>query len=1134
MTLQRTLARTLAIAALCAWLPGTTALYGEHISHISLGTMETWRIDQPTVTEKTVDYHQIVFQPTDGVIVSSGGCVQTGGSGLTWKRYLNPAGPNSDVLYHGLIQIPGIHSALVRTAGVVATAFTIPGTLNPAQNFLRLGYEDDNYLDNGYSNHDDGTGDQCKGVDPAFVSIDILHNVAPEEWVSVGPDGIPLVNNEVEAGQVNTLAIHPADANTLYIGASEGGVWKTTDGGATWKALTDLQLVRPSTSGLRKGTMSIGSIAIDPNHPETVYVGTGDPDVACCFVGSSLGAFRSADGGNTWAVMGANLTDPKCDNALMSTATVNKLLVYAATPSIVYAATSSGVFNYKDDGGDCWKRMATGMPSGNAIDLAADFNHGALYAALWSQGIYKFDLPSGGPWQKLTGGLPTTGFQRIALAFGGRTASPLPLVYAGFSASGTYRLFKTVNGGALWTELPSPPSDGQLDFNNTLEVGPSDSDEIYIGQVGLWRTTDGGLTGGLNNYAASPPTTTNSWTPLSCCLADSNPFRKGMDVHGDNHLIAFAPEGSFVPDPSQEEVLYVADDGGVAKGTVDSKGVVTWHPMSLGLTIGQCGTIGLYPRNQLQTACGLWHNGNAYTDASLAQTAPVGGGDGFQTTIDAGTPIVYYNCNAGFGGKICRSTVAQYPVLAAGVQDVIWSDNTSSTLWSDPYRPGNLFRLQAGLLFRTKIANTAAPTVLDTPGSWDAVDPFFGKTGKTTTMAFSNPTLATQPIYYLGTDTGQIWRGSPEAGWTKLCECTLPVAAINTYLAGDKIYAVFRGTSGPGRVRMLTHTSSGPWTAQTIDTTFAPDLTVAAVTSIVVDPASSAGTVVYIGTDQGVYRGQLSGSAWSWSRSLGVPNVWVSDLEVNQGNLVTSQVDVVRAGTYGRGIFELKRFTIKDAFLKPAGTANRTPEVPGLNVQAIQVGEDGAPPPVSVRIPVTWPRKSAAQETPFRIAPPPGTEVSLEAPREVVEEGRTLKFMGWAISGDRSEPQPRITLKVEGAMKAVAYYQLSGEPDEREEAETDALRVAVSAAARPECTRGLSHELIVSWEVSKAQQPLSVRSEIIYPDGHLESAELKPLDGSLTFPLLAPKGGKVKIRLIAKDARGSSSAQTIVAVKPCR
>ena len=123
-----------------------------------------------------------------------------------------------------------------------------------------------------------------------------------EEWISIGPFGTQLVNNDVISGQMNAIAVDPRDANVLYIGASEGGVWKTSDGGATWTALTDTQLVRKLPSGESKGTLSIGSLAIDPVNPRTVYAGTGDPNVGCCgLFGPSLGVFRSTDGGNTWA-----------------------------------------------------------------------------------------------------------------------------------------------------------------------------------------------------------------------------------------------------------------------------------------------------------------------------------------------------------------------------------------------------------------------------------------------------------------------------------------------------------------------------------------------------------------------------------------------------------------------------------------------------------------------------------------------------------------------------------------------------------------------------------------------------------------------------------------------------------------
>jgi hypothetical protein len=113
----------------------------------------------------------------------------------------------------------------------------------------------------------------------------------------------------------------------------------------------------------------------------------------------------------------------------------------------------------------------------------------------------------------------------------------VPLVYAGFDANGTYRLFVTKDGGDSWSELPSPPSDGQLGFNNVITVGPYSSDEVYIGQIAFWRSLDGGRKGGINDYHVSPPVESNSWTVLGCCLSDSNPFRKNLDLHGDLHAI---------------------------------------------------------------------------------------------------------------------------------------------------------------------------------------------------------------------------------------------------------------------------------------------------------------------------------------------------------------------------------------------------------------------------------------------------------------------------------------------------------------------------------------------------------------------------------------------------------------------
>ena len=158
-------------------------------------------INEPIVTQRLTPYPQIIFKPGDLVTVSAGGCVQTGGFGNTWKRYVNPSGNDSDRLYHGLIQIPGVQSDLVRIQGAINRPLSVPANFNGPNMFLRLGYEDDGYGDNGYDSHDDGTEDQCKNVGAAFVVLTIQHGggvpptaSAPFDLVSkdFDPNGFPL------------------------------------------------------------------------------------------------------------------------------------------------------------------------------------------------------------------------------------------------------------------------------------------------------------------------------------------------------------------------------------------------------------------------------------------------------------------------------------------------------------------------------------------------------------------------------------------------------------------------------------------------------------------------------------------------------------------------------------------------------------------------------------------------------------------------------------------------------------------------------------------------------------------------------------------------------------------------------
>jgi hypothetical protein len=121
---------------------------------------------EPSVGEKSTVYPQIHFDAGDRVFIEAGGCVQTGGKGKTWKRYVDPAADND--LYHGLIGLPGYVDR--RLQGLVGSQIIVPEA-GP----LVLGYEDDNYGDNGYNDRgdDNGTGNQCLGLGNAFVRLEI-------------------------------------------------------------------------------------------------------------------------------------------------------------------------------------------------------------------------------------------------------------------------------------------------------------------------------------------------------------------------------------------------------------------------------------------------------------------------------------------------------------------------------------------------------------------------------------------------------------------------------------------------------------------------------------------------------------------------------------------------------------------------------------------------------------------------------------------------------------------------------------------------------------------------------------------------------------------------------------------------
>ena len=168
------------ILFIASLLASTCALSQEKVNSATSnnGNTITWTINEPDVRKSSEPFFQIRFQKNDEIFITAGGCVQTGGHGKTWKRYVNPSGDGNAYYYFAKIQIPSVTFGLVRMEQFLNRKLFF--TQNPDNNsYLILGYADDDYSDNGYSGHDDGTEDQCKGVGNAWVTIVITHHTTP-------------------------------------------------------------------------------------------------------------------------------------------------------------------------------------------------------------------------------------------------------------------------------------------------------------------------------------------------------------------------------------------------------------------------------------------------------------------------------------------------------------------------------------------------------------------------------------------------------------------------------------------------------------------------------------------------------------------------------------------------------------------------------------------------------------------------------------------------------------------------------------------------------------------------------------------------------------------------------------------
>jgi hypothetical protein len=261
-----------------------TASAQERLVHSASGNTETWRIDEPDVKRAETTYPSILFQKGDRFTIDAGGCAQTGGFGKTWKRFVDPSGPNSDHLYHGLILVPSAIEGIQRVQGVLHRVFQIGDVAGPVQ--LTLGYEDDNYNDNGYWGHDDGTEDQCNGVGPAWVVVTIVHcstdRILDAHNVFPGSDARSVDRSRFP---LETLAAHVVVSRVRLLQSpndADRGLGTATAKPANQSAVTPRLRLMGTNPPRLSGRISAGTVSVGFQANEAVQFQSADSQLTAC------------------------------------------------------------------------------------------------------------------------------------------------------------------------------------------------------------------------------------------------------------------------------------------------------------------------------------------------------------------------------------------------------------------------------------------------------------------------------------------------------------------------------------------------------------------------------------------------------------------------------------------------------------------------------------------------------------------------------------------------------------------------------------------------------------------------------------------------------------------------------------
>ena len=695
-----------------------------------------------------------------------------------------------------------------------------------------------------------------------------------------------LIGPATMSGRVADVEAVESNPDILYAGTAAGGVWKSVNGGLTWKPLFDDQPVA-----------SIGALAIDQSNPDVVWVGSGEANPRNS-VSIGNGVYRTMDGGQTWKHLG-----------LEETERIHQVVLHPNNPNVAWVAAMGqlwgenperGVFKTVD-GGKTWRKVLYVDPRTGAADLIADpSNPNKLFAAMWDYRRWPWFFRSGGPgsglyvtydggetWKRYTeeDGLPKGDLGRIGLAI---SRSNPNIVYALVEAEKS-ALLRSDDGGTTWKKVNEDQRTAERPFYYAdIEVDPVWPNRIYNLTARLLVSEDSGKTFDI--------------------------LGRSREIHGDYHGLWINPN-----DPTH---MVAAEDGGL--GISRDRGE-TWQFVST-LPLAQFYHVAVDMERPYNVYGGLQDNGSWRGPSATWETGglrssrweAVGGGDGFDTRPDPRDSMTGYSMSQ--GGELVRWNLRTRemkpikppePKPGSGLEPLRF--NWNAGLGLDPFEPGTIYYGSQYVHKSTDGGDTwtvISPDLTTDNPEWQQQSKTGGLTPDATgaenftTILAIAPSPLQQGVIWVGTDDGRL-HVTRDGGknWTSV-EKNVNGVPANTWIPhilpskhdAGSAFVVFDNHRRSDFKPYVYRTDDWGRTWKSLATRDVKGYAL----SIEQDPGDR--EVLFLGTELGLFVSLDGGARWMPWRH-GVPTTSVMDLVIHPRDL-----DLV-AATHGRAVYVLDDIT---------------------------------------------------------------------------------------------------------------------------------------------------------------------------------------------------------------------------------